>query len=47
MPPECGHLTLISLKIRAWYKEQMGSISGARSGDTVDDNSPTAATQKP
>jgi hypothetical protein len=30
-------------KIRGWYAEQMGSITGARSSNAVDDNSPSAA----
>ncbi|KAM0721289.1 hypothetical protein Q7P37_003577 [Cladosporium fusiforme] len=32
--------------IRDWYKEQMGSMSDARSGSAIDDNSPTASPQK-
>lgn len=30
-------------KIRGWYAEQMGSITGARASNAIDDNSPSAA----
>ena len=30
-------------KIRGWYAEQMGSMTGARASHAVDDNSPNAA----
>ena len=34
-------------KIRAWYAEQMGSMSNARASHAVEDNSPSAAASKP
>ncbi|KAM0689409.1 hypothetical protein Q7P36_011487 [Cladosporium allicinum] len=33
--------------IRAWYAEQMGSMSNARASHAVEDNSPSAAASKP
>ena len=38
---------LTIFKIRAWYAEQMGSMSNARASHAVEDNSPSAAASKP